>query len=71
MSVLALQAGAKGFQVSNPPILECCCLQASLKVFEQTSMSQLVCKSRLLTGYLELLLEDGLATVKDGIEYIY
>lgn len=69
--VLDLQAGAKGFQLSNPPILECCSLRASLKVFEQTSMTQLVCKSRLLTGYLELLLENSLSKKdkeKDGIE---
>ena len=57
VSVLELQAGAKGFQISNVPVLECCCLQASLGVFGKTSMKQLVHKSRFLTGYLELLLE--------------
>lgn len=62
ISALDLQAGAKGFQISNQPVLECCCLWASLQVFEQTSMSQLVRKSRVLTGYLELLLERGLAS---------
>ena len=61
-AVLDLQSGAKGFQLSNPPVLECCCLLTSLQVFEQTSMSQLVCKSRLLTAYLELLLETDLVT---------
>ena len=55
--VLDLQPGAKGFHLSNPPVLESSCLLASLHVFEQTSMSQLTRKSRLLTGYLELLLE--------------
>ena len=63
-SVLELQAGAKGFQLSNPPVLECCCLQASLAVFEQTSLKQLVHKARLLTGYLELLLEESLSSKK-------
>jgi kynureninase len=63
-NVLELQAGAKGFQLSNPPVLECCCLQASLAVFEQTSLKQLVQKARLLTGYLELLLEESLSSKK-------
>jgi kynureninase len=67
-NVLDLQPGAKGFQLSNPPVLECCCLLASLQVFEQTSMSQLVCKSRLLTGYLELLMEGGLVTGDVAVE---
>ena len=66
--VLDLQPGAKGFQLSNPPVLECKCLLASLQVFEQTGMSQLTCKSRLLTGYLELLLEAGLANRRSSGE---
>ena len=56
--MLELQEGAKGFQLSNVPVLECCCLQASLNVFGNASMKELVCKSRFLTGYLELLLEE-------------
>ena len=66
-TVLDLQPGAKGFQLSNPPVLGCTCLQASLQVFDQTSMQQLACKSRLLTGYLELLLEAGLASRRTGL----
>ena len=60
LPVLDLQSGAKGFQLSNPPVLECMTLMASLKVFQQTSMGELTRKSRVLTGYLELLLEEGL-----------
>lgn len=57
-----LQPGAKGFQISNIPVLECSCLRASLRVFNETSMSQLTSKSRVLTGYLELLLEKSVAS---------
>lgn len=61
-NVLDLQPGAKGFQISNPPVLDCSCLRASLRVFNETSMSQLTSKSRILTGYLELLLEESVAS---------
>lgn len=63
IAVLDLQPGAKGFQLSNLPVLECSCLRASLRVFDRTSMSQLTCKSRILTGYLELLLENVVSSV--------
>lgn len=52
-----LVLGARGFHVSNPPVLQSMLLKASLDVFSQTSMSQLCAKSRLLTGYLEILIE--------------
>ena len=49
--------GARGFHVSNPPILQCMLVKGSLNVFSETSMRQLCQKSRLLTGYLEMLIE--------------
>lgn len=58
---LDLQPGAAGFQLSNPPVLQMMCLLGSLNVFKKTSMAQLTKKSRILTTYLELLLEDIIA----------
>ncbi|XP_036400531.1 kynureninase isoform X2 [Megalops cyprinoides] len=48
--------GIGGYRLSNQPILLVCSLQASLEVFNQTSMRALRQKSILLTGYLEYLI---------------
>ncbi len=63
-TVLELQAGAAGFQLSNPPVFECLSLKASLDVFAETSMRELTTKSRILTGYLEMLIEQYLTKEK-------
>ncbi|XP_077578932.1 kynureninase [Stigmatopora nigra] len=55
-NVLELQPGIKGFRLSNQPVLLVCPLQASLEVFDMTSMQALRRKSVLLTGYLEYLI---------------
>jgi kynureninase len=51
-------AGAEGWQISNPPILQMAALRASLEIFDQAGMPALVEKSRRLTGYLESLIDD-------------
>uniref|UniRef100_A0A8D0AWF9 Kynureninase n=1 Tax=Sander lucioperca TaxID=283035 RepID=A0A8D0AWF9_SANLU len=56
-NVMELQPGVSGFRLSNQPILLVCPLQASLEVFNMTSMQALRRKSLLLTGYLEYLIQ--------------
>ncbi|XP_062270749.1 kynureninase [Scomber scombrus] len=56
-NVLELQPGVSGFRLSNQPILLVCPLQASLEVFNMTTMQALRRKSLLLTAYLEYLIQ--------------
>lgn len=48
--------GAEGWQLSNPPIFQLAALKASLDIFSQAGMKNLIEKSKKLTGYLEFLL---------------
>lgn len=48
---------AESWQLSNPPIFQLAALKASLDIFEEAGMKNLVEKSKKLTGYLEFLLD--------------
>ena len=51
-------AGAEGWQISNPPILQMAALRASLEIFAEAEMSKLREKSEKLTGNLETLIDE-------------
>ena len=48
--------GAKGWKLSNPPILELALLKASLEIFNKANIKELQKKSFKLTSYMEYLL---------------
>lgn len=50
--------GAEGWQLSNPPILSMAAIKASLDMFAQAGMENLIVKSKILTGYFEFLLKE-------------
>ena len=49
-------AGAEGWQISNPPILQMAALRASLEIFSEAGMTALRAKSEKLTGFLERMI---------------
>ena len=50
--------GAEGWQLSNPPILSMAAIKASLDLFAEAGMKNLIEKSKQLTGYFEFLLKN-------------
>lgn len=50
--------GARGWKISNPPMVSVASLRGSLEVFAAVGMPALVARSRELTGALEALLAD-------------
>lgn len=57
--------GAEGWQLSNPPILSMAAIKASLDVFNDVGIENLIKKARKLTGYFEFLLKQlGEDTIK-------
>ncbi len=48
--------GVEAWQLSNPPILSMAAIKASLEVFMEAGMESIFRKSKLLTGYLEYLI---------------
>lgn len=51
------ESGAEGWQLSNPAILPLAALRASMDIFDEVGMDSLRSKSRMLTGYLEFLVD--------------
>lgn len=51
-------AGAEGWQISNPPILQMAALRSSLDIFDEAGISALTEKSKKLTAYLQSLIDD-------------
>ena len=50
--------GAEGWQLSNPPILSMAAIRASLDIFSEVGMENLIKKSKQLTGYFEFLINE-------------
>ena len=61
---------ADAWQLSNPPILSLAPYLASLELFEEVGMKALLQKQKLLTSYLEFILQEVDKQVKSEFEII-
>jgi kynureninase len=50
--------GAEGWQLSNAPILSMAACKASMEIFDEAGMDEIVKKRDVLTGYLEFLIDE-------------
>lgn len=63
-------ANADAWQVSNPPVLSLAPYLASLQLFEEVGMKALINKQKLLTSYLEFILQEVDKAVDSTFEII-
>ena len=52
-------ASADAWQLSNAPVFPMAILRASLDLFEEAGMNRLTAKSRMLTAYMSLVIQDA------------
>ncbi len=58
--------GARAWQLSNAPVLSMSALKASLDIFEKAGLQNLDQKSKLLTGFLEFIIDELNRKKKEG-----
>ncbi len=63
-------SSAGAWQLSNAPVLSMAAHKAALDIFEEVGMPKLRAKSRLLTGYLEYIVDQIAASKPGSVEII-
>ncbi len=61
---------AEGWQLSNAPILSMAAHKASLDIFEEAGMKNLIAKGKMLSGYLHFILNEINTSQNKNIEII-
>ena len=56
---------AEAWAVSNAPIISMACHKAAVDIFNEAGINALTTKSKLLTGYLEFIIQEINSQVKD------